>query len=719
MKNKVPTLKNILYYLFITGLSAGLLGLLIIIALFGYFFLTIPDPSIVGSRQVSQSTKIYDSTGEKVLYDVHGEEKRTIISFEDIPQIIRNATIAAEDSEFYTHKGIDFNGFLRAIYKNLTSLSFSQGGSTITQQLIKNTLLDNEKTVTRKIKEAILSIQIEKRFSKDKILEMYLNQIPYGSNIYGVEAASQTFFSKSTKELTLAQAALIAGIPKAPTYYSPYGKNKAELLKRKDYILGQMKNLKMISEKEYNDAINEKLEFAPKTEILLAPHFVIMVRDYLIKKYGEELAQNGGLRVITTLDSDLQKYAEEAVEKYGDINEKKYKAKNAALTAVNPKDGSVLAMVGSRDYFNVEREGNFNVATAKRQPGSSFKPFAYATAVSKGIPDNTILFDVQTEFNPSCNASGFEKKDKYGLDCYNPQNFNGTFSGPVTLREALQRSLNIPAVKTLYIAGIDDTIKTAQSMGITTLNSPSSYGLSLVLGGAEVKLIDIVSAYGVFANKGVKNKTHFINKITDRDGNVLEEFKVESERAIPENVANIMNDILSDNNARAAVFGFNNNLYFPDRKVAAKTGTTQENRDGWVIGYTPTIAAGVWTGNNDNTSMTREGAGLSAAGPMWHYFMQKAFTKVKNENFAQPEFITSEKPMLNGSYIGYNGIHNILQYVTRGDPSGAEPNNPSFDPQYTNWETAVQLWLQQHGITQPVIQQTIEPLPTPTPTPTI
>lgn len=705
-------IKKVASYLFITLLTTGLLGFLIVIGLVGYFLLTIPDPSIVGSRQISQSTKIYDSTGTKVLYDVHGQEKRTIISFEEIPQNVKNATIAAEDSEFYTHQGIDLNGIFRAFYKNITSLSASQGGSTITQQLIKNTLLDNEKTVTRKIKEAILSVQIERRFTKDKILEMYLNQIPYGSNIYGIEAASQTFFSKSAKDLTLAQSALIAGVPKAPTYYSPYGKNKAELLNRKNYILNQMKNLKMISDEEYEKAKNEELVFTPKAELILAPHFVIMVRDYLIKKYGEDMAQNGGLKVITTLDSDLQKFAEEAVEKYGEVNEKKYKAKNAALTAVNPKNGSIVAMVGSRDYFNTEREGNFNVATAKRQPGSSFKPFAYATAISKGIPDNTILFDVKTEFNPLCDPSGNGTKDKYGLDCYNPQNFNGTFSGPVSLRDALQRSLNIPAVKILYLAGIDDTIKTAQDMGISTLNNPSAYGLSLVLGGAEVKLVDIVSAYGVFANNGIKNKTHFIEKITDKNGNVLEEFKQDTERVLPENVAKIMNDILSDNDSRASVFGYNNNLFFPDRKVAAKTGTTQENRDGWVIGYTPNIAAGVWTGNNDNTSMTREGAGLSAAGPMWHYFMQKAFTKVKNEPFGAPEFTSSSKTMLNGSYYGSNGIHNILHYATRGDPIGPEPGNPSFDPQYSNWEAAVQRWAQEHGLLGAQATPIFQPTPT-------
>jgi 1A family penicillin-binding protein len=662
------------------------LGLIFVASLFIYIQQTLPDPSSIALRKVSESTKIYDRTGEILLYDIHGEEKRTIIPWEQIPQSVRDATLAAEDSSYYSHGGFDLRGIIRSILVDLKTFSFSQGGSTITQQLVGNALTGRQKTVLRKISELVLSIQVERQYSKDEILWMYLNQIPYGSNTYGVEEASKTFFGKHASELTINESALLASLIQAPSYYSPYGNHVDALIARKNSVLSKMKELKTISESDYNSATSEKLTFKSSTESILAPHFVIMVKEYLEKKYGKEVIDSGGLKITTTLDVDLQQIAEDAVKKYAPINEKQYKATNAALVSIDPKNGDVLALMGSRDYFDIEKQGNFNVTIdgPGRQPGSSFKPFAYTAAFQKGYPDSTILFDVPTEFNPNCSP---------GLECYSPRNYDGQFRGPVSLRQALDQSLNIPSVKVLYLAGVSDTISLAKQMGISTLNNPQNYGLSLVLGGAEVHPIDLVSAYGVFANDGVRNPWRIIKKIEDASGNIVEEAPDDPQRVLEPQIARLVDDVLSDNNARAPVFGYNNSLYIPGYDVAAKTGTTQENRDGWVVGFSPDIATVVWTGNNDNSSMTAAGAGISAAGPMWHEFMAKALSKMPNSTFPQPAPVSSSKIMLNGEYLdpssGFNDIHTILYYIDRNNPLGPPPADPNNDPSYKNWEFGV------------------------------
>lgn len=696
---------------FVTFFALAVIGLVFLIIVFIYYAGQVPDPSAISARRVSESTKIYDRTGTVLLYDIHGEEKRTIIPWEQIPETVKKATLASEDSDFYTHKGIDFLAIIRALYKDIIHLSATQGGSTITQQLVKSSLLGQEKTLARKIKEAVLSIQIERKFTKDQIFWMYLNQIPYGSNAYGIEAASQTFFGKPAKDLTLAEAALLAGLPKAPSYYSPhYGSHFPELIARRNGILERMKNLGMIDQNQYQQAINETPKIIPPQENIPAPHFVIMVKEYLIKRYGEDMVENGGLKVVTTLDTKFQEIAEEVVEKYGKINTEKFKASNAALVAADPKTGQILAMVGSKNYFGKPEpdgctpgstgenscrfEGNFNVALGFRQPGSAFKPFAYSTAFLKGFTDSTIIFDVPTEFNPNCNSSAKQEKDENGQDCYHPQNYDGRFRGPVTMRQALGQSLNVPSVQTLYLAGIDETINLAHKMGITTLNDRSRYGLSLVLGGGEVRLVDMVAAYGVFANDGIRAHQNFIQKITAGNGIVLEEYKKEEERVLEPQITRLISDILSDNNARGPVFGYNSPLYFPDRQVAAKTGTTQENRDGWLIGYTPSLVTGVWTGNNNNDPMTKQGAGLSAAGPMWNEFMRRALENSPPEKFTAPDPITTDKIMLNGNYQGPDGVHTILYYINKDDPLGPPPLNPGDDPQFKNWEDAVRRWFE-------------------------
>jgi len=683
-----------LFTIFIWAFLSGFIATAIFII---YLKNTLPDPESISTRKLSESAKIYDRTGEVLLYDIYDEEKRTIIPWEKIPNNLKKATLAAEDSDFYSHKGLEIKSILRAILKNLESGQLSQGGSTITQQLVKNSLLGQEKTFSRKLRELMLSVEVERKFSKDQIFWMYLNQIPYGSNAYGIYAASRTFFGKDPDTLTISEAAILAALPQAPSYYSPFGSHVGETIERRNWILEKMRDLKFISPEEYSAAIKDRPSFSATKSVFSAPHFVVMIKEYLIKKYGEERVANSGFKIISTLDADLQEAAEGSVKKYAEINKKKYKAGNAALVAIDPKTGDVLSLVGSSDYFNTENQGNFNVITAKRQPGSAFKPFAYAEAFKKGYADYSALFDVPTEFNPNCPSSATQQKDSLGVDCYHPQNYDGRFRGPVTFRQGLAQSLNVPSVKVLYLAGISDTINLAEKMGITTLGERDRFGLSLVLGGAEVRPIDIVSAYGIFANDGIRNPWSLIKKIELNDGTLLEEENVSPTRVLDSQIARLISDILSDNNARTPVFGAISSLYFPDYNVAAKTGTTQNNRDAWVIGYTPSLVAGVWTGNNDNASLTKEGAGISASGPMWHEFMVNALKNFPQAPFLSPDPVPSnEKPMLNGIYKISDDpsvpaeIHSILYFVDPKNPLGASPQNPAGDSQFANWEEAIQ-----------------------------
>lgn len=692
MKRKIKIKKRTglfrLFIIFLLWLLVGT-GATFVIA-FIYFSPQIPNPESIINRRITESTKIFDRTGKTLLYEVHGQEKRTIIPDDQIPELVKQAVIAAEDANFYKHRGIDLKGIIRAGLVNIKKKGLKQGGSTITQQLVRNSLLDREKTFARKFKEIILSLQIEYRFDKNKILWMYLNQISFGSNLFGIESASQGFFGKPTKELSLNEAATLAGLIKAPSFYSPYGSNKERLIERKNKILEKMKELGFISKEQLEKSRSEELRFKTQDKGILAPHFVIMVREYLVSKYGEEFVQNSGLRVYTTLDWDLQKKAEEIIAKSAEKNEKLFRAKNAALVAIDPKTGQILALVGSRDYFDERIDGNFNVATALRQPGSAFKPIAYSVAIDKGLTDKTILFDVKTEFNPYCSPDGFQEKDIYGQDCYHPQNSDGKFRGPVTLRQALGSSLNVPSVKVLYLAGIEETIKRAKELGINSLDEPSRFGLSLILGGGEVKLLELTGAYGAFANDGIFNPPNFILKIESSDGKIIDEFKENPKRVVPEQTARIINDILSDNTARILTFGLSSPLNFSDRQVAVKTGTTQKFRDAWTIGYTPSMAIGVWVGNNDNTEMTREGGGVSAGAPIWHEVMKYALSNKENEEFIKPEPVYIDKIMLNGNYLNENGeVHTILHYIQKENIRGQVPLNPEIDPQYKNWEWAV------------------------------
>jgi 1A family penicillin-binding protein len=682
----------------------GIITLLLIVGIIGFAVLAlwlgnlkIPDIQSFNERKMVQSTKIYDRTGKILLWDIHENIQRTVVPFEDISRHIKNATVAIEDSSFYQHHGIDPLAILRAIFVDFITGSMKQGGSTITQQLVKNAFLTREKSFSRKIKEILITLKTEKYLSKEEILGLYLNEIPYGGNSYGIEAASQTFFTKKARDINLAEAAYLASLPKAPTYYSPYGDHLEELEKRKNFILKKMTELGFITAEEEKEAKEEKVNFIAKSnQSLKAPHFSVFIRSYLEKKYGEDVIEEDGLKVITTLDYNLQQKAEALVAKYTKENKEKFNANNAGLVAIDPKTGQILVMVGSKDYFNVKDQGNFNITIALRQPGSAIKPFVYATAFKKGFTPNTVVFDLPTEFNASCMPDGAPMPSINPEECYMPENYDHLSRGPVILRNALAQSINIPSVKVLYLAGLKDSLQTIQDMGITTLKDPNRYGLTLVLGGGEVSLLELTGAYSVFANNGARNPITGILRIEDKNGNVLEKFSSHSQISLDKNIALLISDILSDNNARSPAFGEMSWLYFPERPVAVKTGTTNNYHDAWVIGYTPNISVGVWAGNNDNTPMQKKVAGFIAA-PLWNAFLLEVFKTLPKEEFEKPVPLPEPKPILAGDWKGMLStttpeVHSILYWINKDDPLGPQSVNPESDPQFRLWEWSVQQW---------------------------
>ncbi len=714
--------KKTLIYLF----SLGFITLGIIAIWISTF--KMPDLKSFDERTVSQSTKIYDRTGEVLLADLNQNLKRQVVPFEEISPYIKKGTIAIEDAGFYTHGGIQIKAIIRAIFAHLTG--GVGGGSTITQQVIKNSLLTSEVAISRKAKEWFLAIQLEKTMSKDEILSIYLNENPYGGSIYGVEEASQTFFGKKASEVNMAEAAYLAAIPNAPTYYSPYGNNKDKLDARKNLVLQKMLENSLITEDEYARAKKQIVTFLPKQySSIKTPHFVDYIRQYVENKYGDKAIREDGLKITTTLDYSLQAKAEEIVKKYALQNEIDFNAENAALVAIDPKTGQILVMVGSRDYFDKEIQGNFNVALAHRQPGSTFKPFVYATAFNKGYTPDTVLFDLPTEFQTTCDVMGNPIGTASSSDCYMPVNADGKYEGPISLRNALGQSRNVPAIKLLYLAGIKDSLATAKSMGITSLTNKDQYGLTLVLGGGEVSPLEMTSAYGVFANEGVRNPYISILKVQNAKGEVLEEAYYRPEQVLSAETSNKISDILSDNVARTPLYGANSPLYFADRPVAAKTGTTNDYRDAWIVGYTPNLVVGAWAGNNDNSPIDKKIAGLVVA-PLWHAFMDEALKNLPKEYFNTPEPTSKEiKPVFQGIWQGYDyftidkisqklateltpaetqqniyipNVHEILYWVNKDDPYGAVPENPADDPQFIHWEYPVEQWLKTQSIPNPI-----------------
>ncbi|MEX0918928.1 MAG: transglycosylase domain-containing protein [Candidatus Paceibacterota bacterium] len=696
--------------------------------------LPIPDFNSFEERVVLQSTKIYDRSGEILLYDVHENIKRTIIPIEEVSEYQKLATIAIEDEDFYNHAGVKPTAIIRAFIINLLTGTIEQGGSTITQQVIKNTLLTQDKKLSRKFKELILALKVEQSFSKDKILEFYLNETPYGGNIYGIEEAAKTYFGKNAADLSLAESAYLAALPQAPTYLSPYGNNQDRLENRKNKVLNKMLDLDFINPEEYKEAMAEEIFFLkPDNYNIRAPHFVFFVLDQLNDRYGEETVRNGGLKVITTLDWTSQQLAEEKVRQFGTENIVKFNANNAGMVVIDPKSGEILSLVGSIDYFDIENEGNFNITTARRQPGSAFKPFVYAAALEKGYTPETVVFDLPTEFNVNCSPTGIPNIP--GVDCYSPVNYDGLFFGPINFKQALAGSRNIPAVKVLYLTGINNAINLARNFGISTLTDASRYGLTLVLGGGEVTLLELTNAYGVFATDGIYHRHNSILKIENANGEIIDEKESKGTKVLSSNTARQISDMLSDNEARIPSFSPNSLLNIPGRQVAVKTGTTNDYRDAWIIGYTPEVVIGAWAGNNDNSPMERRVAGMIIA-PLWNSFTTEYLSNNPVSRFNPPEPTPDNlKPVLRGNWRGSHNyylninsgklatettppelkeekvvtqIHSILHWVDKNNPRGPIPSNPGNNEQYRLWEAPVRKWLTGQGI----IEQDISIIPT-------
>jgi len=668
---------------------------------FLYFIKDLPRPESFTEGIIAQSTKIYDRTGEIMLYEISGEEKRTLVPLGQIPLPLQQALIATEDKHFYEHVGFNFRSVVRALLVDLKLQKSAQGASTISQQLIRTYFLTRHKTLKRKTRELLLTLELERRYPKEKILEWYLNIIPFGSNLYGVEAASNAFFGKPVNEISTPEAAILVALVKAPSFYSPYGDNLTALLERKTFVLQNMVEDGFITEKEKQKFAVEEITLHRADTNFKAPHFVMFVKDYLETKYTLQYLQRAGLKVITTLDYALQEKAEKAV-KEGVVNAAYAKTNNGALVALSPKTGELLAMVGSKDYFGTSTpkgclpgknclfDPQVNVAISKRQPGSSFKPFVYALAFYNGFTPQTHVWDVNTEFNYNCPATGLAEKDRHGTPCYHPQNYDGLFKGQIDLKSALAQSRNLPAVKVLYLVGLKNALDFVKKFGITTLGEEKNYGLSLVLGGGEVKLLEMVLGYSVFANEGIKPQLNFIKEIKDQNGKIIEKMQLGGVKIIPQKIAREINDILADNSARAPMFGWNSSLFVGEEyAVAVKTGTTQEYRDAWTIGYTPNLVVGTWAGNNDNTSMTK--ASSSIAAPMWKNFMLAVLPMMERKKFTAPQQRKTGVAVLDGQFLGN---HSILYYLNKNNP--LDPGNSRNDSQFSNWEGAIQNWLNWH-----------------------
>ncbi|MBI2483847.1 PBP1A family penicillin-binding protein [Candidatus Uhrbacteria bacterium] len=699
--------------------AAFLIGAASFVGLIGWYSRDLPDPNKLIERAVPQSTKIYDRSGARLLYEIHGEEQRSLVTINEIPDHLKWATLVAEDKNFYTHKGFDIKGIIRSIVIDIVRGGKVQGGSTITQQFIKNALLTREKTFTRKIKELALAYQLEQRFSKDQILQLYFNEIPYGSTAYGAQAAAHRYFGKSARELTLAQSAILASLPKAPTYYSPWGTHRDALFSRQHYILDALAENGYITEEDARLAKEEKISFQKPGQAIVAPHFVLYVKELLTELFGEKVVEEGGLTVITSLDYDKQMIAEEVVRTIGEKNLAQ-RAKNAALVSLDARNGHILALVGSRDYFDESIDGNVNVALRPRQPGSSIKPIIYAAAFQKGYTPSTIIYDVLTDF------------DTTGKKPYKPKNYTEKEYGPVTLKKALAGSLNISAVKTLYLVGVHSALEFAASMGYTTFQDTSRYGLSLVLGGGEVTLLEHTAAFSAFAQGGTRVSPLALLRVEDNRGRILyKKDRGDAVSVIDKEVAYQITDILSDAKAREYMFGTNANLTLPDRVAAVKTGTTNDFRDAWTVGYTPSIVTGVWVGNNDNKEMANKAGGSAVAAPIWHEYMKQTLTGAEKEPFPKPADIKTGKPVLDGTLLPhatifidsstgslataltppetiitkpYTDLHSLLAYIDKDNPLGDAPANPASDPQFEAWESGVAKWAKKNGFTSAMPQ---------------
>ncbi|MBT7736080.1 penicillin-binding protein, partial [Candidatus Peregrinibacteria bacterium] len=669
--------KKALFWLITAGIGAALFGTIMLAGLIGIFSIGLPDVTDLENITAAQSTAIYDREGN-LLYTIHGEENREYVPLEDISETLGAATVAIEDDVFWEHSGFDIFAIGKAALHEFFGIGAARGGSTITQQYVKNTFLSSEHSYTRKLKEIILAIRLERAYDKSKILELYLNRIPYGNNAYGAQKAAEIYFDKDAKDLTLGESSILASLPQAPSRYNPYGNNKySHLLKefteeeviyrgiedetdleieeyvrgligqhvtlgedksmyiqgRTDLVLKRMYDLEEITSDERQEALNElqDLEFNDYKEPIEHPHFVLYIKQQLEEKYGKEVVEQGGLKVYTTLDPDIQERAELAAEEFGESNVTRYDADNLAVLTINAKTGEILAMIGSRDYFNEEIDGNVNVVLRPRQPGSSFKPIVYAQAFYNGYAPGSAIYDIPT---------------KMGTD--RPQNYDGEWQGQISVRRALAQSRNIPAIKAYFLAGEQDPIiELAEKMGITTLNKAHSYGYPLALGAGEVPLVEMVTAYGTFANNGKRPELTGISKVENANGDVLEEWRQkEFEEVLDPQIAYLINSILSDQEQSVGP-----RLFVSGKINAGKTGSsTKENKkesgksevrpsDAWTIGYTPTIVTGVWAGNTDGRGMDYDAGGYNTASPIYNAVMTEALKDLPAEAFPEPDGI--------------------------------------------------------------------------------
>jgi 1A family penicillin-binding protein len=639
----------------------GIVGLFVVLPLFAF---DLPSPDRIVRRE-GFSTKILDRDGE-VLYDIYQDERRTPVSFDEVPDYLKQATIAIEDKNFYEHGGFDPLGMLRG-FSRLFTRGRAQGGSTLTQQLVKNVLLTSERSILRKAREFILAVQIERNFSKDEILQMYLNEAPYGGTAWGVEAASEIYYGKKVKDLNLVESAILAGLPQRPSVYSPFSSEPDAYVARTEEVLRRMREDDFITREQEDEAKSQlpDFEFQERGASFKAPHFVQYVQKVLEERYGENVVEQGGLRVTTTLDLELQDIAQEIVSE--EIEEvESYHITNGSAVVIDPETGEILAMVGSKNFNDPDYDGQVNVALSLRQPGSAIKPFTYVTGLKEGYTASTLIMDVPTQF-----PGGI------GQPVYEPKNYDGKFRGPVQMRYALANSINVPAVKMLGMVGIKDVLETAYEMGISTLppnqETLNRVGLSLTLGGGEVRLLEITGAFSSFVNHGFKVEPTAILKVESADGKVMEENNPKKKkRVLKEEEAFIMADILSDNAARSDVFGTNSLLNIPGYDVAVKTGTTNDKRDNWTIGGNEQAVVGVWVGNNDNSAMLNVASGVTGASPIWRRILLESFKGKPNTSFTPPDGIVTASVDSVSGMAAHDGYPSRVEYFVKGTEPGKD-----------------------------------------------
>jgi 1A family penicillin-binding protein len=638
--------------------------LLLAVAFYQAILKDLPNPDKLITREQIVSTKIYDRHGQ-LLYKIYRQQNRTLVKLEEIPLYLRQATISIEDREFYSHQGLSPRGIVRAVYRNLF-LGRLSGGSTITQQLVKNALLTPERTWRRKIKEVVLALWVETQFTKDEILQMYFNEVGYGGAAYGIEEASQLYFGKSVKNVNLAEAALLAGLPVSPTRYSPFGAHPELAKWRQEQVLRTMVENKYLTPQQAQEALTQELVFAPQKTDIRAPHFVMYVKDLLVEKYGQKMVEEGGLEVKTSLDLKIQDFTQAVVTQ--EIDQlKKLRISNGAALVTNPQTGEILAMIGSRDYFDKENDGNYNVTTARRQPGSSIKPVNYSVALTMGFTPATIIPDTPITFRIP------------GQPPYSPVNYDNRFHGNVPLRIALASSYNVPAVKVLSAIGVSRMIEQGEKMGITTWNEPTRFGLSLTLGGGEVKIVDMAVVYGTLANMGMKVDLSPILEVKNYKGKLLEKMENgkwimdnEGERVLSPQIAYILTDILSDNVARTPAFGPSSVLVIPGHShVAAKTGTSNNLKDNWTIGYTSDLLVAAWVGNNDASPMSYVASGVTGASPIWHKIMAELLKDKPDKEFKLPEDLVRVEICPKTNTLPCDGCGGKWEYFL----PGTEPKN--------------------------------------------